>query len=179
MLINPHLKRRAPKKGQVFGSDFVVSAVLFLIILFASVELWNTAAVKYSSSDSNELMQKKIVSITDALIKTEGIPNNWTNETVKLIGVSEKTIQVLNREKLAEMKKISYSNLKSILGVSDYEVYLVFENSTGNTINIDGELLEYGQKQSNQKDLVPFRRLVLVNDSGNLISGVMTLIIWR
>jgi len=48
--------------------------------------------------------------------------------------------------------------MKSIWSVRDYEIYLMFENSTGNVLSIDGNLLEYGQKQSNQKDLVPFRR---------------------
>ncbi|MCG2724045.1 hypothetical protein L6303_04835 [archaeon] len=149
------------------------------MIVFASIELWNSASVKYSIGDSHELMQKKAISITDALIKTGGSPNNWTNETVKLIGISEKTVQVLNRKKLAEMKNISYIDLRSIWGISDYEVYLVFKNSTGNAITLDGELLEYGLKQSNQKNLIPFKRLVLINDSGNLISSVMILIIWR
>jgi len=72
--INLRLTGRPFKKGQMFGSDFIVSAVLFILILFASIELWNMASAKYSNGDSNELMQKKALSITETLIKTEGIP---------------------------------------------------------------------------------------------------------
>lgn len=167
------------RKGQVFGSDFIMSAVLFLIILFASIELWNIVAAKYSNSGSNEIMQKKAFSITDTLIKTEGFPKNWTNETVKIIGISEETPQVIDSVKLSGMKNISYSDMKMLWGVSDYEVYIEFMNSSGAAINLSGILLEYGQKPINQKDLVPLKRLVLINDSGTLKRSVITFIIWR
>lgn len=179
MSIKGVVKGKSLKKSQVFGSDFIMSAALFLIILFASVELWNMTAAKYSNHGSNELMQKKAFSITDTLIKTEGFPKNWNNETVKIIGVSEKTPQVLDRIKLLDMKNISYSNMKKLWGVSDFNVHITFMNSTGETISINGVSLEYGQKPSNQKDLVPLKRLVLINDSGTLIRSVMTFIIWR
>lgn len=183
MLINPRLKRKSSKKGQMFGSDFIVSAVLFIAILAASIELWNLASAKYSGGDSNDLMMKKAISITDTLIKTEGVPKNWTDEpeeNIKLIGVSENVPQVLDSAKLAKLKTIGCDNLKSVWGISDYNVHIVFENSAGNTIQLNsGENLTYCPEQSNQKDLVPFKRLVLINDSGTLIRGAMTLIIWR
>lgn len=167
------------KKGQVFGSDFIMSAVLFIIILLASIELWNIVAAKYSGNGPNELMQKKAYSITDALIKTEGFPKNWTNETVKIIGISEETPQIIDRTKLSSMRYISYPNMKLLWGISDYNSYIAFMNSTGDTMALDGILLEYGQKPVNQKDLVPLKRLVLINDSGTLKRSVMTFIIWR
>ncbi len=167
------------KKGQVFGSDFIISAVLFIIILFASIELWNMVAAKYSNNDQYDIMQKKAYSITDTLIKNEGFPKNWTNETVKIIGISEETPQIIDRVKLSSMKNISYSNMKMLWGISDYNAYITFINSTEDTITLDGVFLEYGQKPLNQRDLVPLKRLVLINDSGTLKRSVMTFIIWR
>ena len=174
---NIHLTKS--KKGQVFGSDFVMSAVLFIIILFAAIELWNIVAAKYSNSSPNELMQKKAFSITDTLIKTEGFPKDWTNETVKIIGMSDETPQIIDRVKLSSMDNISYSSMKGLWGISDYDAYIAFMNSTGDIMIIDGVLLEYGQRPLNQKDLVPLKRLVLINDSGTLKKSVMTFIIWR
>lgn len=166
-------------KGQAFASDFVISAVFFIVLLVASAELWKTAESKYSKDDSSGLMQKRIFSISDTLIKTEGYPANWTNATVWLIGVSEETPGVLNKSRLLQMKNISYLRMKSIWGISDYEAYLNFTNSSGSTIALDGVALEYGQAPSSKKYLVPIKRLVLINDSGNLIRSVMTMMIWR
>jgi len=177
--INGFVKGNSLKKGQVFGSDFILSAVLFLILLFASVELWNLTAAKYSNEGSNELMQKKAYSITDALIKTEGFPENWNNETVRIIGVSEKTPQVLNKIRLLNMKNISHLQMKRLWGVSDFNIRITFMNSTGETIIVDGIPLEYGQIPLNQKDLVPLKRLVLINDSGTHIRSIMSFSIWR
>lgn len=171
--------RKHSGKGQAFTSDFVLSSMLFIILLVASAELWKMAESKYSNSGSSEFMQKRIFSISDALIKTEGYPINWTNETIKLIGVSEETPGVLNKSRLFQMKNISYPNMKSIWGISDYEIRLNFTNSSGSTITLGGEALEYGLAPSNKKDLVPIKRLVLINDSGNLIRSVMTMMIWR
>lgn len=172
-------ERRFLRKGQAFASDFLISAVLFIAILIASMELWNITALKYSNTDSSEFMQKKAFSITDTLIKTEGYPKNWTYATVKLIGISEGTPQILNKSKLLEMKNIGYSDLKSIWGVGDYDVHLNFTNISGNTVVLDSVALEYGQAPLGQKDLLPLKRLVIINDSGNLIRSVLTFIIWR
>ena len=171
--------RKHSCKGQAFASDFVLSSVIFIILLAASIELWDMTSSKYPAQGLNDFMQKQAFSITDALIKTEGYPKNWTNETVKLIGVSEETSHVLNKSRLLDMKNINYPAMKNIWGLSGYNAYLNFTNSSGSTISLDGVLLEYGQPPSNQKDLMPMKRLVLINDSGNLIRSTMTFIIWR
>ncbi|VVB59961.1 Uncharacterised protein [uncultured archaeon] len=167
------------KKGQAFASDFVISAVLFIIILAISIEMWTATGLKYSKSESSDFMQKKAFSITDTLIKTQGYPLDWTRNSAKVIGVSGETPQVLNKSKLIEMKYISDSDLKNTWGISGYNVYMKFTNSSGNIISLDGTALEYGIVPFQQKDLVPLKRLVLINDSGNLIRSVLTFLIWR
>ncbi len=180
MSISPYSRRRySCRKGQVFASDFVISVVLFIVMLIAAADLWNIASLKYSKSSTYEIMQKKAFSITDTLIKTEGYPKNWTNATVRLIGVSEEKENVLSKRKLLEMRNISYSDLRTAWGVSDYEVYLKFTNSSGDLVALDDAFLEYGLFPSQEKDLVPLRRLVLINDSGTLVRSTLMFMVWR
>lgn len=177
--IDFNLRKQRHRKGQAFTADFLLSAVLFIIILFAAVELWNITASKYSKNDSYGIMRDKALSITDSLIKTEGYPSGWTNETVRMLGISEGVPNVLDKNKMLEMKNISYSKLRNVFGLSDYEVYLNFTNSSGATIVMNGASLEYGLAPFLKKDLVPMKRFVLINDSGNIIRSVLVFMIWR
>ncbi len=179
MSIEHILGRCSRKKGQAFASDFLMGTLLFIIILFAAVELWGITSSKYARIDSGNFMQQKAFSITDALIKTEGYPKDWTNGTVEMLGIAENMPNVLNKSKLLEMKNISHAKLKNIWGLSDYNVHLNFTNSSGNTVVLGGIMLEYGLMPQNKKDLIPMKRIVLINDSGNLTRSVLTFIIWR
>ena len=172
----------AKRKGQALASDFTVSIALFLFLIVGCAIVWNTTVGKYARFRDNQFMQEKIFSVSDALIRTPGYPQEWDSANVRLIGLSEGESNVLNKSKLLEFKNVDYSVAKNMWGLSGYEYYAKFTDSEGDLISLDGSALEYGNNSfisSGKKDLLPLTRLVLINESGNITRAALTFVIWR
>ena len=167
------------RKGQALASDFTVSIALFLFLVVGSAIIWNNTVDKYAMFKENQLMQEKVFSISDALIRTQGYPPEWNSTNVMLIGLSEGGSHMLNKSKLEAFKDVDYALAKNIWGISGYEYYAKFTDSEGDLISLDGIALEYGLAPSGKKDLVPLKRLVLINESGNITGAALTFVIWR
>lgn len=169
------------RKGQALASDFTISIALFLFLIVGCAIVWNTTAGKYARFRDNQFMQEKIFSVSDTLVRTPGYPPEWNGANVKLIGLSEGESHMLNKSKLLEFKNVDYSTAKNMWGLGGYEYYAKFTDSDGDLISLDGSALEYGNSSflSGKKDLVPLKRLVLINESGNITRAALTFVIWR
>lgn len=167
------------KKGQVSSPDFAASLALFLVIVVVSAMLWNATVLKYSQFRDNRFMQDKAFSVTDALIRTEGYPRDWNRSNVKLVGLSEGESHVLDPGKLIEFKSVANDTAKQSWGIGGYNYYVRITNSSGGIYVLDGTELEYGTLPAGEKDLVPIKRIVLVNDSGTVERATLTFMIWR
>jgi hypothetical protein len=167
------------RKGQALASDFAISIVLFLFLIVGSAIVWNTTVEKYSRFKDGQFMQEKVFSISDTLVRTQGYPPEWNITNVRLIGLSEGESHMLNRSKLLVFKNIDYSLTKNIWGINGYEYYAAFTNSTGGLMSLDGTALEYGLLPTGKRDLAPLKRLVLINESGNITRASLTFMIWR
>lgn len=176
-----HKYQLLKRKGQIIASDFLASIAIFTIILLACMSLWNIVEAKYDMFGENELMERKAYFITDMLLKTQGYPADWNSGNVELIGISSEKPHVLDESKLIGLNATDYDTVKSIWGITDYEFYMKFVNSSGGTQKTGGGAinLEYGKAPSSQRDLVAVKRLGLINYSGSFERTNMVFMIWR
>jgi hypothetical protein len=152
------------RKAQVWTSDFIIGFMIFAIgALLASRFIIHSV-----NQDEFLTIRVEGESVTDALL-SEGLPTNWTNESVSKIGLT--TSNRLNVTKVSNFYNISY-NYSRVFVSSNYDFLLFFEyNGTvlnitrcgygaievvNCTINISG--LEYN-------NLVKTTRLVVYNHS--------------
>ena len=166
------------RKAQTLTPDFIISFTIFLAILALSINLWTIANEKDAWVYTFEEMQIKSRILADTLNNNPGEPANWNNETVILIGFSEKEEDhILNKTKLLSFKNLSYVKAKNLMNLGNTEFSITITDKNDNIISLDpGILLEFGQNHTNKDTIVHSSRLTLLNDSGNLTISKLNLI---
>ncbi|MFB6192950.1 MAG: hypothetical protein ABEK00_01760 [Candidatus Nanohaloarchaea archaeon] len=130
-------------KGQAFLSDFSVSIAVFGIIVVAFFIPWNSvvqAETRFSAAEEMKTQARRTASF---LVSTEGYPNNWEENDVKVVipGFANQD-NVLSIRKLREFAKIEYKNQRSLLKNQGFSLEF-YDTSTG-------ELLEYNSSEYEQ-----------------------------
>ena len=76
-------------KGQALSPDFLFSMSIFLVLVALSTVLWTSTYAKGSSAKGIEELSLKAVDISESLVRSPGVPTDWTNETASIIGLAE------------------------------------------------------------------------------------------
>ena len=120
-------------KSQAFYSDFVISILIFGIILL----IYFTYTTNLSSNDAglldDLLTDTKVVSSS---LTSSGYPDSWDSDNVVRIGFTDNYNRIDNA-KFNEFIKISYNKSKSLLGTT-YDYFLFFVNESGDAVNVEG-----------------------------------------
>ncbi len=160
------------KKGQTLTTDYVVSLSIFAVVLIASISLWNVAESKKTWSFDIDRMQKKAMIAADTLVKTSGVPNGWTNESIEEIGISSKD-HVINGTLFDNLLTVNYADARSLFGLETYEFYINITNQTG------GQIASYGNAPQNAEDLALIRRIAFFENDSTLVRAILSFYVWR
>ena len=159
------------RKGQTFTADFVLSVFIFFIILGISVILWNSAQMKSEALQETRLMASRAFYITEMLLKTEGYPPGWNETDVRLLGLADSRRNI-DIARLNAMMNLSEENISAVWNIEEYGFNF--------SINASGLYYTKGAPVDFSADFVfPMKRIVLVNDSGVLKRGTLTLVLWK
>lgn len=123
------------KKAQVWYMDMVLGLTIFTLI---SILAFKYISERQSLEDTNNA-PAEAQRISEFLM-SEGIPQNWTAEDVRAIGIisSGNEINLTKLGYLANLTASDYYNVKSVFGIkSDFIIY--FENLDGALINVTGQ----------------------------------------
>jgi len=151
-------------KGQLFSTDLIVGLSIFLFVLAITLAYSNNVALRTEALDKTSEMRFVSAGAINSLVLSEGYPADWQNladlTEVKSIGLANGR-NIIDGNKLASLvdyNQNSYSELKSILGLTKYDVYIAVEDvNSGNT------LYEFGLSPENE-EVVSSRRLGLLNN---------------
>ena len=86
------------RRAQIFGGEFLLAYTVFLIALSLAFILWSNSQVSVLSSEGIYEMEDISNNVVEQLIRTKGIPENWTYENVKSVGLS-------NRARILDLNK--------------------------------------------------------------------------
>jgi uncharacterized membrane protein len=128
------------KKAQVWSLDLTFSLIIFMTALFAVVFAWNYISATTLETEEMQKLQLKALTLSDSMIRTPGIPLNWNESTVEVIGLAQEE-NVLNITKVqcfVNMSVTDYDRLKGLLDIGFYDLYLevvdlngtVYKNTT-------------------------------------------------
>lgn len=112
-------------KGQLFLTDFTSSAVLFSVFMLSFGVIWNSAVGEFSQD--YEIRSEK-VEYTLNLLKTEGNPQNWTQETVRFPGLYSGNF--LDENKFIRLKSLSDTRKRELLKSDNYKLELKYMNQS-------------------------------------------------
>ncbi|MCX6695373.1 MAG: hypothetical protein NTU61_03670 [Candidatus Altiarchaeota archaeon] len=113
-------------RGQIFSMDFFAAVCIVMFTLGSATYWWMSMADRISSEVVNEEMEYSVFAISDALVRTPGIPENWEYNltSAKVIGLSSPAY-VVQGGKIDKLASLDYDTLKKLLGVGVYEVQIV------------------------------------------------------
>ncbi|MBU0666722.1 MAG: hypothetical protein KKC26_05150 [Nanoarchaeota archaeon] len=152
------------KKAQLWMTDFIIG----FLILSLGITFFVKFAYDTMSEDKFLAVQKEAGMVSDFLLG-EGVPSNWTNETLVRIGLYTKN--QLNKTKVLNFYNLDYNDTWTYLSTNhDYFLFFQKNNSVINisrcgygnpevsydNCTIDLSLLEY-------ENLVKINRLVTFN----------------
>jgi hypothetical protein len=160
-------------KAQLWSLDFVLSAVVFSLALITVLFIWN-----YTNTETAERIEFKraeglVLSISDVLIRTSGVPDDWNTTTVKVLGLASDE-NVLNRTKVERFLSLDYNGSKRILGVPLYDYYFRLADINGGTIFINQTEAVKGVYPADAEIVVPVQRYGLLD--GEIVK--MGFILW-
>lgn len=151
-------------KGQVWTTDFIVG-----FLIFAVGAILVSRMIMNSMADNNFLEVKRESEKISEYLMSEGVPENWTNNTIVRAGLL--SYDRLDTRKLSEFQNLTYEDSQLYLGTAyDYQLLFRKENETLNISRCG-----YGAASMNNctlnlseveyDDLVKTTRLVLYNHS--------------
>ena len=122
--------------------DFIFASLIFLILFTYVVSIYSIHASRYLAEQTRVEMEAKAIEVSELLVKTQGSPYNWENDTssIAVIGLADQE-NVISHSKVVSFSSLSYDDAKNYLGISrDFHISLVINNSTtvftkGNSTN--------------------------------------------
>jgi len=115
-------------KSQVWYLDYIIGIFIFTICILLFFKF--IPNIDHQELDSINEVYLDARTVSNSLA-TAGYPNNWTNETVERIGITNGN-NVISSEKLKEFKKMvdtDYKKTRTLFNLrSDYVVYFTDKN---------------------------------------------------
>jgi hypothetical protein len=124
-------------KAQMWSFDLAISLVIFFLALISVVFAWNYMSGDIIEEQQLDRLQLKVLTLSDSLIRTPGIPANWNSSNVLVIGLADDD-NVLNQSKVQEFASMDHETARSLLDMGAYDFYFevadingtIYENTT-------------------------------------------------
>ena len=145
-------------KGQVWSLDFVTSLVVFLVVLIPLFFIWSYVNMQNQQQILFYEVETLTLSISDMLIRTEGLPEGWDTSDVNQIGLSSEE-NVLNTTKVSyflTMGNSEYNRTRAIL-TGSYDFFFNLTDLNGTSHGIIGN-------KPQDRMTIPIERYCLYNE---------------
>ena len=164
----------------MFSWDLAISISIFLVVLAVIYYLWDSTMFEIQHSKMINEMEGLSVEVSEQLLRTTGIPANWTESDVAVVGLADDRPRVLNSTKIynfVNMMNANYSNNRYLLGTRAYDFYFNMTYLNGTQVEIDGTPCFTGRSHAgeNVSDMVTATRTSILD--GEIIRIRFTL--WK
>ncbi len=149
------VKRR---KAQVWSLDFATSFVIFMLVLIPLFFIWSYVNTQNQQQLIFDDLENTALSVSDALVRTKGLPEDWNPSDVSVIGLASEE-NVLNATKvsyLLAMGSADYNMTRNIL-TGGYDFFFNLTDLNGTSYGTIGSKAE-------NRMVVPLERYCLYND---------------
>ena len=137
--------------------DFFLAVVILIFIIGFYISTWGSTIIAIQMKSDRTEMENIIFGISDLLIKSEGLPGDWNESNVIVIGLAKED-HVLDENKVSSFVTLPIDKTKKLLGIVNFNFFFRLKN-------IDGTILEdYGNYPIDAEEVIVSRRLVLYNN---------------
>lgn len=142
-------------RGQIWSLDFSVSIVIFLIVLIPFMTMWGYMYAENEEKRVFDDMEMRAMSISDSLVRLEGVPKNWNETNVEVIGLASEE-NFLDSGKVESFESMSYSRVRDVM-TKRYDYYVRISDINGSVYMEKGSL-------PSDTTIVPVERYANYND---------------
>ncbi len=118
------------RRGQLLTTDFILSLAIFLAILLASMNIWANVDTQIKDAEARRDMQAITTDVSENLVRNPGYPKDWTNETVRVIGLA-KDEHVIEIGKILQLKHTDYDKVRDLLRLGNYNYRIWITDAAG------------------------------------------------
>ncbi len=122
------------KKGQIFTIDFMVSIVVFIIVLITIISTWYFIDLHIKEVESRRDMHSVSLSVSDALVRSGGYPLDWNSTNVQSIGLAKEEY-VLDLQKIISLMGMDYDSARSIMRLGNYHLFMYITDLNGYNVS--------------------------------------------
>lgn len=166
------------KRGQLSSGEIIVAYFIFFLALTASITLWVDATNKINNRERLAEFQDAASDIAEKLVRTKGVPLNWTKEDVAAIGLAREA-RILSPEKILYFVELmndsttssgcgaisEYECNKHLMGLGKYDFYFQLEDLEGEIINIGGVNCIAGRVPVNEAEKITIIRSAILEEN--------------
>ena len=154
------------KKSQIAVTDLLISLVIFLLLIIALVNFWNTYSKRLAQDIDYRALELKAFHITDVLTKNPGIPLTWETDpsSALVIGLQQKD-GILSKNKVNSFFSLNESSIKEFLNIEAYNFYTELR-ALNNTPLTNSS----GTSPNNPKQTIVIKRYLLYDNQKAILS---------
>lgn len=121
---------------QIISVDLSVSILLFISFFAAAALMFQFMLSESYEIRTLDYMNTLSFSVSDALVRTAGLPEGWNSSYVVSVGFASED-GVIDYGKLEEFSLMDYSAASEAIGTEGFDFFISIENRTS-------EILSYG-----------------------------------
>lgn len=150
------------KRAQVWTLDFTISLLIFLSAVSAIIFAWNYILSNTLETRTMDEMQLKALAISDSAIRTSGIPHNWNETNVEVIGIAteENILNITKVNSFVNMLDTDYDNTRGRLDIGFYGFYFELKDLNESVLINSSHSID-----PLSSIVIPIERYVLYNES--------------
>ena len=179
------------KRAQSSAAEFLIGYFIFFLVLTLAIALWSSTTSRIENSERIYEFEETCINVAEKLVKTTGVPQNWSREDVTVIGLAENP-RILSQDKLLEFLNImndtssdihlqpesscsglsNYECNKDMLGAGKYEFYFNLTDINGTTVQSGNITYVTGRRPVNDTQGIPITRTAVLDNEVAVIHMV-------
>ncbi len=118
------------RKGQIWSFDLALSLLIFFTAMLSMLFAWSYMSSDIAETRQIKTMQLRALTVSDSIIRTPGIPLDWNESNVEVIGLASSD-NTLVTSKVDSFMAMEYGKARALLGVSPYDFYMEIKDING------------------------------------------------
>ncbi|MFH1788126.1 MAG: hypothetical protein ABH834_01945 [Candidatus Altiarchaeota archaeon] len=166
-------------RGQVFSGEFLLAYFIFLTVMILAVLLWHNTERDITEAETLRLLEEKSVEASEQLVRTRGVPADWSASNVLSVGLAEES-RILSEDKISEFTDLmsdarydslcndvalsNYACSRHLLGLSGFDFAYELNYLNDSPVTVYGKTAETGKQPVNQTRLITVERTALLDN---------------
>lgn len=167
-------------KAQASSAELLIAYFIFFVALTSSVVLWVTTVETVTSRERLDEFEDLAAGIAEKLVRTSGVPFNWTEENVSVIGLTDEPRELSKAKMLSFIRLMNdsaYDNTcldatlsnyecnKHLVGAGKHDFYLTLEDMNSTVIIIDNITYAAGRLPVDDVESISIARTAIFQEN--------------